>query len=132
MLLVAEIAYLGALWLIPLWLVVRAWRERHALRNLSKRDALLCRISLGLLAVTEIGLLLIGVFVILDSLLPRVLFRNIQPFWVGQIGLILCSTSLVLSLVIPRHTKEAHLLRKSMVYASAYLILIGIFFLFVH
>jgi hypothetical protein len=121
------VVYAGIFALIPVWLVLKAWHRCQTLNFSRRRDLSLARSALTLLSLALVVLLVLvtlanfgehlGGTKVVDEFVPT-------PWKIGVANSLLCASSLVVALRISRGSEDIVRLRRVIVGASIYLMLV--------
>jgi hypothetical protein len=120
--------YAGILVVIPLWLVLRAWRRYYTLNFNRSKDRFLARLALALLSLA-LGVLLVFVALANFGGSIGVIVINavneflLSPWTIWLVNCLLCVSSLKIASLISRGTADATPLRRGIALAAIYLIL---------
>jgi hypothetical protein len=130
-----EFFIVGAVWVVPLWLVLRAWHRYFRLSSDASTTTFSARAALVLLSFSS-GMWLIFYALVLMSEFSKVARSTLNlaaaPPTLAVVNLVVSVGAFVLSLLIPKTAHGTAPIRTASIIATSYMSLIWIFALVSH
>jgi hypothetical protein len=130
-----ELLIAGAMWVVPLWLVLRAWRIYGTSRPDASTPTFSARSALVLLSFSSVIWLMFYALVLIAefSKVARSIF-NLAPAppTLAVVNLVVSVGAFVLSLFIPKTAQGTAPIRRAFIVVSSYMSLIWTFALVTH